>query len=403
MSGTIFTALIITVISSIIAIFISEFSVLGIIMLIISSILAPFTALPAIILIVGFCIFKNIYKDEFDDIINRIYWFLCIFITIIANIISKFAHWGGNLKTIFASLLILTIFYIINKVISKNSEINELNNNIEWIDSFLDIAKSSGDSVIGSFISSTLKIIITTILIIISALILKVGIYGTHLINDRLCNKYGICILQQSTVDPNVTNEVYIDSNSLKSNFENTIAELNNLIEKFKNDSKEENDKNFADFYKKLRQKAIDIRTYTINDITYFYEKDQLLQELEKESIKFSNNKQTEEIILNDYPIFKFGYFETTRGFEVNYEYLISQVKPYLSEQWISYLLLIKEQELDRHKLQTSDDGVDSSFCMKWKNKLETFLTTYPDFYLKDDIKKEIESYKEALKSIGLE
>ena len=63
----------------------------------------------------------------------------------------------------------------------------------------------------------------------------------------------------------------------------------------------------------------------------------------------------------------------------------------------------MNEQELDRHKLQTSDDGVDSSFCMKWKNKLETFLTTYPDFYLKDDIKKEIESYKEALKSIGLE
>ena len=190
---------------------------------------------------------------------------------------------------------------------------------------------------------------------------------------------------------------------TLASNLENITLELNSLIEKFKNGSKEKNDKNFADFYKKLQQKVIDIRTYTINDITYFYEKDQLLQELEKENIKFSNNRQTEEIILTDYPIFKFGYFETARGFEVNNEYLISQFKPYLSEQWISYLLLMKEQELDTHNLQPNADDVDSSFCMKWKNKLETFLTTYPDFYLKDDIKKEIENYKEALKSIGLE
>lgn len=202
----------------------------------------------------------------------------------------------------------------------------------------------------------------------------------------------------------NINNEqVQNIDNTLASNLKNITLELNSLIEKFKNNSKEENDKNFADFYKKLQQKAIDIRTYTINDITYFYEKDQLLQELEKENIKFSDNKQAKEIILTDYPILKFGYYEYTRGFEVNNEYLISQFKPYLSEQWISYLLLMNEQELDRHKLQTSDDGVDSSFCMKWKNKLETFLTTYPDFYLKDDIKKEIESYKEALKSIGLE
>ena len=194
-----------------------------------------------------------------------------------------------------------------------------------------------------------------------------------------------------------------INNNTLTANLGSITSELNSLVETFKNNSKKDNDKNFVDFYKKLQQKAVDIRTYTINNVTYFYEKEELLKELEKENIKFSDNKQTEEIILNDYPIFKFGYFETTRGFEVNNEYLISQFKPYLSEQWISYLLLMNEQELDRHKLQTSDDGVDSSFCMKWKNKLETFLTTYPDFYLKDDIKKEIESYKEALKSIGLE
>ena len=202
----------------------------------------------------------------------------------------------------------------------------------------------------------------------------------------------------------NINNEqVQNVDNTLTSNLKNITLELNNLIVEFKNNSKKQNDKNFTDFYKKLQQKSIDIRTYTINDITYFYEKEQLLQELEKESIKFSDNKQTKEIILTNYPIFKFGYYEFARGFEVNYEYLISQVKPYLSEQWISYLLLMKEQNLDTHKLQPNADEIDSSFCMKWKNKLETFLTTYPDFYLKDDIKKEIESYKEALKSIGLE
>lgn len=192
-------------------------------------------------------------------------------------------------------------------------------------------------------------------------------------------------------------------NNTLTANLESITSELNSLIELFKNNSKEDNDKKFADFYKKLQQKAVDIRTYTINDVTYFYEREELLKELEKENIKFSDNKQAREITLTNYPILKFGYFEYARGFEVNHEYLISQFTPYLSEQWTSYLLLMKEQELDTHNLQPNADDVDSSFCMKWKNKLETFITTYPDFYLKNDINKEIEGYHESLKSIGLE
>lgn len=58
----------------------------------------------------------------------------------------------------------------------------------------------------------------------------------------------------------------------------------------------------------------------------------------------------------------------------------------------------MKEQELDTHNLQVNADDVDSSFCMKWKNKLETFITTYPDFYLKNDINKEIERLSRKFK-----
>ena len=59
----------------------------------------------------------------------------------------------------------------------------------------------------------------------------------------------------------NINNEqVQNIDNTLASNLKNITLELNSLIEKFKNNSKEENDKNFADFYKKLQQKAIDIR-----------------------------------------------------------------------------------------------------------------------------------------------
>ena len=257
------------------------------------------------------------------------------------------------------------------------------------------------DSIFGGFLNSLLEFI--------GGWALKITDYFIAFVLTCVIMNYGLALFKveldiEHIGNSKVNNEqVQNIDNTLNSNLKNITLELNSLIEKFKNNSKEENDKNFVDFYKKLQQKSVDVRTYTINDVTYFYEKEELVKELEKESIKFSDNKQTEDIILTDYPIFKFGYFEYARGFEINYEYLISQFKPYLSEQWISYLLLMKEQELDTHTLQPNDDGVDSSYCMKWENKLETFITTYPDFYLKDEINNEIEGYHESLKSIGIE
>ena len=389
MSGTIYTATIVTIISSLLSIIAIEWfsnTIFSWIRLIISLFL----------------------RDIYNEIVDYAYWFLIVFITIMANIALTFTHWNGGLKTTYVSLLIILLFYTIDKVIKnfKRGDIDEFENGLDVLDSLLDIGNKLDEDASGrgTFLSAIYKVFTTTILIIFSALIIKVGVICMHVIdNSSLCDKYRICVLKEPEVNTNQTETTEFIDNVLASNLENITSELNNLIETFKNNSKEENDKNFVDFYKKLQQKSVDVRTYTINDVTYFYEKEELVKELEKESIKFSDNKQTEDIILTDYPIFKFGYFEYARGFEINYEYLISQFKPYLSEQWISYLLLMKEQEIDTHTLQPNDDGVDSSYCMKWENKLETFITTYPDFYLKDDIKTEIEGYQESLKSIGLE
>jgi len=339
------------------------------------------------------------FKDDYDEIINSLFWVCTLVIAILTNIIFKLANWNGGLKTTIATFLILLTFFIVEKIISKikDEELVEFNKNVELFDIFTGIFE------IECYISSIYKIFITTILIIVSAVILNTGIIGTRFLNNSLCNKYNICILKNSNSKNQNLIEAKNSNYSLITNFDNITSELNGLIESFKNNSKEDNDKKFADFYKKLQQTSVDIRTYTVNDVTYFYEREELLKELEKENIKFSDNKQTKEITLTDYPILKFGYFEYARGFEVNNEYLISQFTPYLSEQWTSYLLLMKEQELDTHNLQPNADDVDSSFCMKWKNKLETFITTYPDFYLKNDINKEIEGYHESLKSIGLE
>lgn len=200
---------------------------------------------------------------------------------------------------------------------------------------------------------------------------------------------------------------ITISTDTVKSNgsLANSLGEItantNLLIEKFKNNVKENNDNQFTEYYKMLEQKSFDINSYENGEGQVLYNKESLLKELKKESIEFTDNKKQKEIILSAYPFYKFGYYDYARGFEINYEYLTQQFSQYLSEQWISYLLLMQEQQQDIHTVQPNADEIDISFCMKWQNKLEVFLTSYPNFYLKNDIEYEINGYKDTLKKMG--
>lgn len=182
MSGTIFTASIIAIISSILSIITIE----GL-SNILFAIICPMVFLVKIVLYLFF-------RDEYDEIINNFYWICMIVIAILANIIFKVANWGGSLKTTFATLLILLIFFVVDKIVSKikDDELLEFNQNIEWLDLL------TGLFDIDCYISSISKIFITTILIIVSGLLLKTCVIGTYFINNNLCNKYNICILKNS-------------------------------------------------------------------------------------------------------------------------------------------------------------------------------------------------------------
>ena len=198
-----------------------------------------------------------------------------------------------------------------------------------------------------------------------------------------------------------VSSELIKSNNTLISSLQEITKTQKALLEEFKNNTKENNDKKFTTFYKMLEKNFIDINFYKNGDVDAMYDKESLIKELKKGNAEFTDNKKQKEIVILAYPIYKFGYYDSARGFEINYEYLIQQFNQYLSEQWISYLLLMQEQIKDLHNIQPNADEIDISFCMKWQNKLEVFLTTYPDFYLKEDIEKEIGTYKDNLQRMG--
>lgn len=228
--------------------------------------------------------------------------------------------------------------------------------------------------------------------IIILALLGYIYFYKNNEIKTNVAHNNNIEITSQ---------EMISSDNALISSLQEITKTQKALIEEFKNNTKENNDIKFTTFYKMLEKKFIDINFYKNGDSNTMYDREGLVKELKKENIEYTDNKKQKEIVISAYPIYKFGYYDSARGFEINYEYLIQQFNQYLSEQWVSYLLLMQEQQQDMHKLQPNEDEIDISFCMKWQNKLEVFLTTYPNFYLKEDIEKEIDAHKNNLKMMG--
>lgn len=178
----------------------------------------------------------------------------------------------------------------------------------------------------------------------------------------------------------------------------NTInQEERDLVEFFeKKYTTEENDKIFSMFYKDL----VGFQDNLYNqrdkqDIT-------ILKIMEINNIKLKNKgfdektKQTVNIIIA--PNTSVVYLDTSQDWfttiRIDYNYIIKQYSQYLSPAWQEYLHLENEKNTDYSIGAWYDDEHWGDIYVKWVNKWEKFLKQYPDFYLQDKIKENINGIK---------
>lgn len=180
----------------------------------------------------------------------------------------------------------------------------------------------------------------------------------------------------------------------------NTInQEEKDLVEFFeKKYTTEENDKIFSMFYKDLvgfqdnLYNQRDKQNVTIRKI------------MEINNIKLKNEgfdektKQTVNIIIA--PNTSVVYLDTSQDWftavRIDYNYIIKQYSQYLSPVWQEYLYLENEKSTDYSIGAWYDDEHWADIYVKWVNKWEKFLKQYPDFYMVDKIKENINGIKQS-------
>lgn len=180
----------------------------------------------------------------------------------------------------------------------------------------------------------------------------------------------------------------------------NTInQEEKDLAEFFvKNQSTSDNDKIFALFFKDLI--AFQDNMYSQRD-----KQDVAITKImDLNNIKLKNEgfnektKQTVNRIIA--PNTSLVYLDTSQdwftGVRINYDYIIEKYSKYLSTQWQEYLRLARDESIDYSLGAWYDDEHWGEIYVRLVNKWEKFLKQYPDFYLKDKIKENINGIKET-------
>lgn len=175
--------------------------------------------------------------------------------------------------------------------------------------------------------------------------------------------------------------------------------EEKDLVEFFeKNQKTSDNDKVFAMFYKNLT--ALQDNLYSQRDkqditVTKIFEINNI--KLKNEGFN-EETKQTVNRIVS--PNTSLIYLDTSQdwftGVRINYDYIIEKYSKYLNTQWQEYLSIARDESIDYSIGAWYDDehwgGIYVNIVKRW----EKFLKQYPNFYLKDKIKENINGIKET-------
>lgn len=179
------------------------------------------------------------------------------------------------------------------------------------------------------------------------------------------------------------------------------IKEEDSLIEIFKkNQSTEKNDKRFFIFYKNLLAftdnvyEQINLEVHPSSYLLELLSTNNII--LHKNAYNETTKREINDIVNPETKIFYVDTSNTTYPFiEINDDYLLKKYGTYLGKAWQEYLRYSKERNADYAIGNYHDDEHWAKIYVKWVDKWEKFLKSYPDFSLNYKIKKDIENIKE--------
>lgn len=235
---------------------------------------------------------------------------------------------------------------------------------------------------IGSKARATYKIITLVILTLISITLLTV--ISINVINSNKLTENGYKSIQVN----------YQKKNSILAIFSDIANQERDLLKYFKYSKDKENNsilfKIFMDSVAISRNNFFDI----YNDS----------KTLEEYGIKIEEPldiaTKPVKIVKPNINIFKFpqgaphdGYI----GLMDDYDYMIKTYSPYLTEDWVEYLELIKQENEEFNKTFELGIGFNNK---KWLNKWKNFNTKYPNFLQKQKVEEKILEYEDALQFV---